>query len=201
MKKAAPLLGAFNPDPEGDHYIVGSALNKHGDTLERILELDPVDVSGKTDVKLTVALAATAADFENSDYLIIEADPDGNGPAAAVILEEFYGVDEAHDPTNDSGCLKGLSNGFEPGAVGDICLPADVFGNYTFDVPDGATDLVVRFRLINTWGNEIIGIDNIRIHVGELVSGDFNGDGMLDASDIDDLTSQVATEPTRPLTT
>ncbi len=196
IEEGAPLLGAFNPDPEGDQYIVASALNKHGDMLERILELDPIDVSGQTDLKMTVALAATAADFENSDYLIIEADPDGPGPQGFATIAEFYGVDETHDPTNDSGCLKGLSNGFEPGAVGDICLPADEFGNYTFDLPEGSTNLVLSFRLLSTWGNEIVGIDNIRVHTGDLVPtvpGDFNSDGVLDAMDIDDLTTQVAT--------
>ena len=29
IEEGAPLLGAFSPDLEGDHYIVGSALNKN----------------------------------------------------------------------------------------------------------------------------------------------------------------------------
>jgi hypothetical protein len=38
-----------------------------------------------------------------------------------------------------------------------------------------------------------VGIDNIRIHSGALGPvGDFNGNGVLDAPDIDDLTSKVA---------
>ncbi len=196
IEKGAPLLGAFNPDPEGDRYIVGSALNKHGLAGEVTLELNPVNVAGYNDVRMTVALAATAADFENGDYLRIEAATDGGD---YEILEEFFGVDEAHDPANLSGCLKGLSNGFEPGADGDICLPTEQFGNFEWKLPAGASTVQVRFSLLNTWGNEITGIDNVRIHSGPLTevppvkvlhAGDADQD--LDFDQLDLVKVQIA---------
>jgi hypothetical protein len=184
------LLGAFAPDPEGENYIVGAALNKFGIATERLLELKPVNVAGMADVKMTVALAATAADFELDDYLRIEVDPDGSGPAEAQILEEFWGVADTA-PT----CRKGLSNGEVAGETGSICLPTKAFGDFTFDLPAGATDAVVRFALFTTWGNEIIAIDDVRIHSGALPpptpTGDFDSDGDLDAADIDALSAAV----------
>lgn len=175
IDKGSPLLGAFNPDPEGDRYIVGSALNKFGSTLERKLELKPVNVAGVT------------SDFEPGDYLILEVDPDGSGPKGIEVVEEFWGVDDA-----TSSCNKGLSNGDVAGQPGDICLKPD-FVDYTFPIPAGATDMVLSFRGLTTWGNEIFAIDNIRVFSGDLLTGDFNGNGSLDAGDLDLLANGQAT--------
>ncbi len=177
IEKGSPLLGAFNPTPEGRQYIVGSALNKFGSMGERVLELKPVNVAGKSDVKVTVALASVTSDFETGDYMILEVDPDGSGPAGVTSLVEFYGVD---NPA--SACHKGLSN--DNGMPGSICLKPE-FTDHTFNVPAGATNLVFRMRGLSTWGNEIFAIDNIRIHSGKLVSGDFNSNGNLDVGDLD----------------
>lgn len=187
IDKGSPLLGAFNPDPEGDRYIVGSALNKFGSTLERKLELKPVNVAGKTDVKVRVALAGVTSDFESGDYLIFEVDPDGSGPKGVEVVEEFWGVDDA-----TSACNKGLSNGDVAGQAGDICLTPD-FADYTFPIPAGATDMVLSVRGLTTWGNEIFALDNIRIFSGNLLPGDFNGNGSLDAGDLDLLANGQAT--------
>ena len=182
IEEGDALLGSWSPEPEGELYVVGSALNKHGLAGEVALVVGPIDVSGQSDLNLTVALAATAADFENGDYLFIEASVDGE----VTIIDEFFGVDEAHDPSNESGCLKGLSNGGEPGDVGDICLP-DKFADFTFKLPEGDS-LELTFRALNTWGNEIIGIDNIRVHSGSLGPDcDFDGDGTLGLGDVDAL--------------
>src|SRR5439155_10791410 len=55
---------------EGAGFFAGSALNKFPLTDPfRTLRLSPVNVAGKTAVKLTVALAATFLDFETSDFL------------------------------------------------------------------------------------------------------------------------------------
>ena len=187
IEEGAPLLGAFNPDPEGEQYIVGSALNKHGPVFdgepEAILDVGPIDISGHQDVHMTVALAATAADFENGDYVRIEVSADGD---EFEILDEFFGVDEAHDPANDSGCLKGLSNGDEPGAVGEVCLPTESFADVTYALPQ-AGEVTLRFALLNTWGNEIVGIDNIRVHTTDKPPIDGGGavDPPLRAGDAD----------------
>jgi hypothetical protein len=139
---------------------------------------------------MTVALAATAADFEATDYLVVEADPDGSGPREADILEEFWGTG-----LTEASCQSGLSNGDPPGVLGDICLPSEAFGDFSFNMPANSTNLVVRFRLLSTWGNEIIAIDNIRIHSGPLPpptpTGDFDMDGDLDVADIDALSAAV----------
>ena len=182
IEKGDPLLGAFNPDPEGDGYIIGAALNKFGDGGEKWLTLNPVDISGQDPVNLRVALAATAADFEPGDYLRIEVEVDGKDPE---IIQEFWGVDS---PQSD--CHKGLSNGEIAGEVGDICLPTEVFEDFTFELPKG-NEIVVRFAALTTWGNELIGIDNVRI-LGNDLPGDYNGDGALDAADLDRQAEEMA---------
>ena len=182
VEEGDPLLGAFNPDPEGDGYIVAAALNKFGDGGEKSLTLNPVDISGQDPVNLRVALAATAADFEPGDYLRIEVEVDGKEPE---IIQEFWGVDS---PQSD--CHKGLSNGEIAGEVGDICLPTEAFGDFTFELPKG-NEIVVRFAALTTWGNELIGIDNVRI-LGNDLPGDYNGDGALDAADLDRQAEEIA---------
>ena len=58
-----------------------------------------------------------------------------------------------------------------------------VFRDLTYDIPAGATKLVVRFEANCTFWNEIMGLDNIRI-----TSGDIGGAGSrvltLDVSDV-----------------
>jgi hypothetical protein len=185
IEEGDPLLGAFNPDPEGDQYIVGASLNKFGDLGEKTLTTADIDISGKSDLSVSVLLAATAADFENGDYLRIEAIIDDKEP---VILEEFWGVDQA-----GSDCLKGLSNGEFAGEEGDICLPSESFGDFNFSIPDGGNKLVLNFAALNTWGNEIVGIDNIRVFSGAISApGDYNGDGKLDAGDLDLQAEEIA---------
>jgi len=177
------LLGAFDPVPaDGSDYLVGAALNKFGDMTERTFETTTVSIAGQSDLKLTVALAATAADFENGDYLRIEADIDGT----TNILEEFYGVDDAA-----SDCNKGLSNGDVAGQEGDICLQTE-FNDYAWDIPAGS-EVVVRIGALSTWGNEIVTIDNVRISSGEIATleGDYNNNGMRDPGDLDLLAAAM----------
>src|SRR5207247_3902986 len=40
------------------------------------------------------------------------------------------------------------------------------FQDVTYDVPPGATDLVIEFRALTTWWNEIVAFDNVRITEG-----------------------------------
>ncbi len=186
IEEGDPLLGAFNPDPEGDKYVVGGALNKFGEMGEKTLTTSAIDISGKSDLSVSVLLAATAADFEPGDYLRIEAIVDGDEP---VILEEFWGVD---DGTSD--CNKGLSNGEFAGEEGDICLPTEAFGDFNFPLPEG-NELMLNLAALNTWGNELVGIDNIRVFSGPTSEpGDYNGDGALDAADLDLQAEEMAKE-------
>ncbi|MCA9215312.1 MAG: hypothetical protein KDB27_19740 [Planctomycetales bacterium] len=184
IEKGDPLLGAFNPTPaDGSQYLVGAALNKFGDGGEKSIELQGVDISGQSDLKLTVALAATAADFEADDYFFIEVEVDG----ATTSLVEFWGVNDA-----TSDCNKGLSNGDIAGEVGDICLQTE-FNDYAWDIPSG-NQVVVRFSALNTWGNEIVAIDNVRISSGDVPTGpegDFNGNGARDTGDLDLLAAAM----------
>jgi hypothetical protein len=181
IEEGQPLLGAFDPTAEGAGYIVGAALDKFDTAAARTLDLNPVDVSGHTDVKLTVALAGSDADFEDADYLRIYIDPDDSG--VFDLIANFTGnPDKALEDVDPLTAIDGVELG-----------PTE-FIDVTFDVPAGATNLSIRFEALTTWGNEIVAIDDVRVYSGSLTApGDFNGNGSLDVGDIDDLTTQSAT--------
>ena len=170
------LLGTFDPDPEGDFYFAGAALNKFGTAAERRLELLPVDVSGEEDVKVAIALAATDADFEPADYLRISMDTTGLGEFE--VIAEYLGVTE---PANVKGALVDSTTGH--------ILTSNEFQDRVFDVPAGSQSVTLRFDALNTWGNEIVGIDNIRIFTESGMGGgcDFDGNGSCDIGDLDAL--------------
>lgn len=118
----------------------------------RSLTLEPVNVAGKENVKLTVALAATFLDFETSDFLDIVAYPSGLASEPVVLAHFAAPSDSAKyfvDVGNNGTRQLGLS-----------------FEDFTYDIPDGATDLIIEFRAATTFWNEIVAFDNVRITSG-----------------------------------
>jgi len=145
---------------EGAGFIAASGLNKwaYPDGLGyRSVQLKPVSVAGKQNVKLTVALAASVVDFETSDFVQIVVYPNGTG-STPVILGDFAGVANAIQPwlaDKKEGSVRRLTKNF---------------ADFIFDVPAGATDLVVEIRVATTWWTEIAAIDNIRITSGAIAA-------------------------------
>lgn len=176
VEEGGNLLGAFSPEPEGTGFFVGASTDdadfgEGASTAEvpKALELNPVNVAGEENVKVSVALAATGVDFEESDFLRVLYAPDGNSDFE--VLTEFVGVNDASSPNN-----KSLSNG-------EIVLSPDHFTDITLDIPEGATDLAIRFEVHNTFPNEIVAIDNVRVLAGTASPGDCNGDGVVNVAD------------------
>lgn len=161
IEKGDGLLGGAFKGFEGTGFWAGADMNEPSITPDccasvddpRQLTLNPVNVAGKTNLKLTVALAATDIDFESPDFMRISIDPDGNGPAEFTQLANFIPL-----TANDK---------FFADEAGNNRLSV-VFRDVTYPIPDGATDLVVRFEAMSTFFNEIVGIDNVRIHSGNL---------------------------------
>ncbi len=175
IEKGDGLLGTFDPKPDGDIYFAGAALNKFGTGGERRLELNPIDVSGGENVKVSIDLAATDADFEPADYLRVSMDTTGLGEFE--VLAEYTGVTA---PANIKGALVDNDTGH--------VLTSNEFQTLEFDVPDGASSVTLRFDALNTWGNEIVGIDDIRIYSEVASAGcDFDGNGSCDIGDLDAL--------------
>lgn len=147
---------------EGTGFFGGAGLNKWlPEPIAdlggyRSVQLRPVNVAGKSNVKLTIALAATFLDFEDSDFLDLIAYPNGldggevrlarySAPDAA----SKYFVDIDHGNSNRLGLT---------------------FQDVTYDVPAGATSLVIELRSFTSWWNEIVAFDNVRITSGDLAS-------------------------------
>ena len=186
IEQGGGLIGGFSPAPEGAGYWVGGDLNLDFagfaavDVDPRVLELNPVNVTGQKDVRLTVALAATDADFEDTDYLRVLIDPTDSGTYQTVA--EFIGVNEPG--STDDKAMRDTKS--------DMVLSPDVFRDISFDIPAGATNLVVRFEAFNTFPNEIIGIDNVRITSGSTVLQAGDADQDLDFDQLDLVKVQIA---------
>ena len=100
-------------------------------------------------MQVTVALAATFLDFETSDYLDIVAFPNGTS-GSEVILAHYSPPD-------------GNSKYFVDTTHANAHRLSLNFQDVTYDVPAGATDLIIEFRAATTWWNEIVAFDNVRI--------------------------------------
>jgi hypothetical protein len=147
---------------EGTGFIGAAGLNKWPYPTEtgsyRSVQLRPVDVRGKTNVQLTIKLAGTGVDFEDSDYLDIFVLPTG-AASTPVRLAHFRGVANAVQPwlaDQDENFVRRLTKEFK---------------DFTYKVPTNATDLVVEIRVATTWWTEIAAFDDIRITAGAASSG------------------------------
>jgi hypothetical protein len=141
---------------EGTGFIGASGLNKWpypDGTTYRSLQLAPVNVAGKTDVHLTIALAATQVDFETSDFLDILVYTNGTS-GTPITLAHFRGVQDAIQPW-----LADERENF-------VRRLTKRFADFTYSIPPGATELVVEIRAATTWWTEIAAFDNIRITAG-----------------------------------
>lgn len=154
--------------------------------------LDPIDTSQLENARLVVDLAAMEGEdgfgvYENQfdnpddfDFIRIMTDDDNDGEFE--ILTEFLAIDD----------FESDEFGFLASEEGDILEMA--FQSFTFPVP-AASMLNLRIEVFTNAGDERVGIDNIRvIGDGAVLAGDFNGDGSLDATDIDLLTAAVGSD-------
>ncbi|HVR36945.1 MAG TPA: hypothetical protein VMS21_13960 [Methylomirabilota bacterium] len=170
---------------EGTGFFAGAGLNKFPGGPARALQLNPVDVTGQSNLKLSIRLAGTDLDFETSDFLDILVDPDGTGPEPFQRLARF---------TAPSGNDKFITDGTTRLGIG--------FQDITYDLPAGATQLVIRFECLTTWWNEIVALDFVRITAGAVTVDPFIS---VERSGTDILinytgTLQVADEVTGPFT-
>jgi hypothetical protein len=138
---------------EGTGFFGASGLNKWpypDNQTYRSLTLKPVDVTGQKNVKLTVALAGSQIDSEDSDYLDILAYPNGT-TSTPVTLAHFRGVENGVQPwlaDQKENFVRRLTRNF---------------ADFQYDIPTNATQLVIEFRAATTWWNELAAFDNVRI--------------------------------------
>jgi hypothetical protein len=147
---------------EGTGFFAGSGMNKfpyQNDTPPRSLTLRSVNVTGKKDVKLTVALAAAQIDFENdaNDYLDLKIYTNGAG-STPITLAHFNGVETGRQPW--------LADDLH---ANQRRLTRE-FADFTYNVPASATDLIVQFEAGSSWWNEILAFDNVRITEGAVLA-------------------------------
>jgi hypothetical protein len=142
---------------EGTGFFGGAGLNKFdvdGTGTPKTLTIGPINVTGKQNLKLTMAFAATFLDFETSDFLDVLIDPNNSGTFTRLIR---FTAPSGDDKFFDDRSTK-------PGSPTRLGL---AFQDVTYDLPAGATQLVIQIRATTTWFNEIVGFDNLRITAGE----------------------------------
>ncbi|MGE3309699.1 MAG: PA14 domain-containing protein [Limisphaerales bacterium] len=142
---------------EGTGFLGGSGLNKwpYPDGLTyRSVQLNPVNVTGKQNVRIVVALAATVVDFEDSDFIDVVYYPDGLS-STPVVAAHFRGVQNAIQPW-----LADANDQFSRRLT-------RTFADFTYSVPATARNLIVEIRAATSWWTEIVAIDNIRVLAGE----------------------------------
>lgn len=151
---------------EGTGYLAGSGLNKwpyptatDGTQLNyRSVQLNPVSVAGKQNVRLTVALAGTVVDFEDSDFIDVIIYPNGLS-STPITLAHFRGVQNAIQPW-----LADANQNFQRRLTRQ-------FADFNYDIPPTATDLIVEIRAATSWWTETMALDNIRITAGAAATG------------------------------
>ena len=153
----------FDPFMTGTGYFVGQAVNKHPIvSTDFFLDLNAVDVSGYTNLQLTASLAASPLDFEDNDFLKIFVDVNNDGT-----YEDPMGV------SNNEPIAAFYGDNFTKQLTDGVTDLNATFQDVTFDIPvDGPTptDVVVRFDVLNSVGNETVGIDHVRV-TGDLQPG------------------------------
>ena len=151
VEGGAPLLGNAINGWEGDGFFAGAGLDKWG-VAPKLLTLQPVNVAGHQDLKLTFMIAGTDLDYETSDFFEVWVDPTNSGSFEQ--LARF---------TAPSSTDKFFTDG--------VTRVGNRFRNVQYDLPEGSTELVVEFRARTTFFDEVIAIDNIRISSGAAPGG------------------------------
>ncbi len=182
-EKGVQLLGGLISGMEGSGFWAGADLNepnistppddpaRTGSLAGRSLTLKPVNVTGKTNLKLTIALAGTEVDFDGpggDDYFSIKVDPTSSG--------EFIELARFGSPSGTEKFLVQMIKGGDGmGGPPELVIPdytkrvGIIAKDFTYDIPDGSTQLVVRFEALCTFWNEIMAFDNVRITAGNVI--------------------------------
>jgi hypothetical protein len=138
----------------GDYWY-GQQMNGGNHTLS----LEPLFVESLLEVaglQLSVDLAAAvdpSGGWESNDYLLIELDKNNDG-SFETELARFVGL-------MDQG------TGYMVLSSDSSVRLAEEFSRFVFDVPDDATEMVLRFTGRSSAADEAIGIANIQLVVPE----------------------------------
>ena len=147
---------------DGNDFFGGSGLNKFSAdvAIKTLTFTKPIDVAGKSNLKLTMAVAATYLDFETSDFLKVFIDPDGDGPLAYnpdAPLIHFTAPTGTDKFFNDVA-----TNPTKPTKLGLK------FQDVTYNIPGNSSKIGIRVEAATTWWNEIVAFDNIRVTSGDI---------------------------------
>lgn len=178
-EKGVQLLGGLVSGMEGTGFWAGGDINEPNISVDpfgtvadpRTVTLKPVNVTGQPKLKLSFLLAGTEVDFDGPggvDFLSIQVDLNNTG--------EFLELARYESPSGTEKFLvERIKNGDGLGGPPENVNPdytkrvGIVAKKFTYDIPDGAKNLVVKFAGNCTFWNEIMAFDNIQITSGDTV--------------------------------
>lgn len=137
-------------DFEGDAWFGGGDLDGgFAGGPPRLLTLDPVDISGQSNVELVVSVAARPTGWdEGQDFVFFNLDVTGNGQYDNTIAEFFPNFD-------------GDMEEFDTGLVLDTA-----FQDLTIPIDSNVDTLRLQVDAFSTASGEQFGLDNIRVESG-----------------------------------
>ena len=152
---------------DGEYGIIGQDHDGDGESPTQSISLNPISITGQTDIAVTVAAGALSSEnadpaFENyevanGDGIKIYATIDGGSRdligAFAPPVMGSQGTPEAGDLYEDTD-LDGFGDG--------VVLTADL-SDHTFPVAGTGDLLVVELELTSTSSFEPIAVDNVRV--------------------------------------
>ena len=151
---------------DGDFFIGAEDTDADGLPGEVQLTLDAVDISGRNDVEISIAMAAPRNNqYDNNnpssppnDFFFIETNLDGNG---WVLVGAFRGASATNGALKEDTDFDGIGDGIEL---------TKTFRDFTYSLTDTGSALQIRMSISMNSGSEEVAFDNVRVGQSQGVS-------------------------------
>lgn len=152
-------FGSFVNYSGGDgNFFAAMDINGEGGPVPQILSFDTIDISGFTDLQLTVDLAedddGSNEDWDTADFVDFQASIDGG---AFFNILEIESIGDG-DPFNTAPAIDTNGDGF-----GDGTTLTDTFQTFLADIAGTGSTLDLRAVISLDSGDEDIAIDNVGV--------------------------------------
>ena len=142
---------------QGDYYFAAQDLDGEGATLPLTLSIDDANISGLTDLALSVMMAEddasdNAEDWDDADYVHIDYDIDNSGTFINLIHIEAAGG------TNSTPMIDTNFDG-----TGDGTALTNAFAEFSASIAETGSLIDIRITFFLDSGDEDIALDNIRL--------------------------------------
>ncbi len=146
---------------DGTYYIGAEDTDADGMPGECTVTLSAVSLTGYSDIKASIMLAAPQTEkYDDGDYIIFEYEKDNSG--TFEVLGAFYG----HDWVNGDGSNGDMREDTNLDGYSDSLgtILTSTFQTFSYDIDSTASSVVLRVRLKMNSGSEEIAFDKILLY-------------------------------------